>query len=360
MKKITLLLMAAALCLFTNKANANDGVYFARGNQLVPIHETDIAVAKEVLTISLCDDGFARVDVLYEFLNRGKAKTVDMGFEAIKPYNTTDEMSPDATHPYIYDFTVTMNDEPMAYTNAIVNPGMLDTLFTGPDDDTPEEFVQYAYAYCFKAHFKEGINTVHHTYRYRMSYGVGRTFEVPYWLRPAMRWANHQIDDFTLRIKAENTAKHFCLADSLFKDSQFRIVEGQGKIRMNNFGWNEEFIEIVLRNGTAEWHCMNFRPTADMYIMSADARMSFDKKYKIGSFYDRSDKYYLDWLDRKPDMEIVRNLPYANRGYVFKKKKLRKFFNSMWWYMPDSNYVPSTKDFTPREWRLIAGEKSRL
>ncbi|MBR1620611.1 MAG: YARHG domain-containing protein [Prevotella sp.] len=59
-------------------------------------------------------------------------------------------------------------------------------------------------------------------------------------------------------------------------------------------------------------------------------------------------------------MEIVRNLPYANRGYVFKKKKLRKFFNSMWWYMPDSNYVPSTKDFTPREWRLIAGEKSRL
>lgn len=41
---------------------------------------------------------------------------------------------------------------------------------------------------------------IYHTYRYRMSYSIGRTFEVPYWLTPAKRWANHQIDDFTLCI----------------------------------------------------------------------------------------------------------------------------------------------------------------
>ncbi|MBQ4223279.1 MAG: hypothetical protein II674_05545 [Prevotella sp.] len=54
---------------------ANDGVYYVNGNQLVPVRETDIAVVKEVLTISLCDDGYASVDVQYEFMNRGKAKT---------------------------------------------------------------------------------------------------------------------------------------------------------------------------------------------------------------------------------------------------------------------------------------------
>ena len=60
------------------------------GNQLVPIQETDISVAKEVLTISLCDDGYALIDVQYEFMNKGRAKTVEMGFEASPPYNSDD------------------------------------------------------------------------------------------------------------------------------------------------------------------------------------------------------------------------------------------------------------------------------
>ena len=47
----------------TSFVSANDGVYFANGSQLVPIRETDISVSREVLTISLCDDGFARVEV---------------------------------------------------------------------------------------------------------------------------------------------------------------------------------------------------------------------------------------------------------------------------------------------------------
>lgn len=32
---------------------------------------------------------------------------------------------------------------------------------------------------------------IYHTYRYRISYSIGHTFEVPYWLTPAKRWANH-------------------------------------------------------------------------------------------------------------------------------------------------------------------------
>ena len=55
-------------------ASANDGVYYVSGNQIVPLQETDVAVTKEVLTISIQDDGFARVDVQYEFTNRGKPR----------------------------------------------------------------------------------------------------------------------------------------------------------------------------------------------------------------------------------------------------------------------------------------------
>lgn len=349
------LLSAAALLMAAVSVYANDGIYFANGNQLVPISTTDISVAKEVLTISLCDDGMARVEVDYEFMNHGAAKTVKMGFEAMKPYNTNDTLNPKGTHPYIHDFTVVMNGQPLGYHNAVVEPGLLDTPYTGPKDDRPEEFEQYAYAYCFDAAFHEGLNRVRHTYTYKMSYGVGRTFEVPYWLKPAARWQGGVIGDFTLRIRAPKTAKHFVLADTLFTDHEFVVTEGTGKVRHAQYGWSGPLVEVALRNGTVEWHAHDFRPSDDMTIRSADIYTSFDDKYPVGTFYDRSDGYTI-WKG-KLSRRLARNLPYASRGYVFRKKSIRRLFQQFWWYMPDPSWQPSTADFTPREWKLIKENK---
>ena len=44
-------------------ASANDGVYYVSGNQIVPLQETDVAVTKEVLTITISDGPFAFVEV---------------------------------------------------------------------------------------------------------------------------------------------------------------------------------------------------------------------------------------------------------------------------------------------------------
>lgn len=337
--------------------HANDGIYFANGSQLVPMRETDISIASEVLTINLGDDGLARVEVDYEFLNNGGAKTVRMGFEAMKPYNTADTLNPAGVHPYIKDFTVVMNGQALPYQNAVVEPGELDTPYTGPKDDRPEEFEQYAYAYCFEATFHQGINKVRHTYSYQMSYGVGRTFEVPYWLKPAGRWQGGTIGDFTLRIRTPKTAKHFIMADSLFTGHKFVVTEGTGKIRHSRYGWSPHLVEIALRDGTVEWHARNFRPIDDICIQSADTYTSFNQAYPLGTFYDRSETF-MKWQQEQEFPEwLARNLPYANRGYVFKKKELKKQFGRFWWYMPDKKYSPSTDDFTPREWRLIRERK---
>ena len=186
-----------------------------------------------------------------------------------------------------------------------------------------------------------------------MSSGVGRTFEVSYWLKPAMRWANRQIDDFTLRIKAENTAKHFLVADSLFSGNSFKVTKGKGKIRKNKFDYDTEFIEIALRDGTVEWHSTNFRPKEDLDICSADMYTSFGENYPFGYFYDRSDTYVPSWKDEAVNKRILRNLPYANRGYVFKDKKLQDYFSKLFWYMPDPQWKMSTNDFTPSELKFI-------
>ena len=360
---------------------ANDGVFFVNGNHLVPVQETDIELNREVLTISLCDDGYATVDVQYVLTNRGKEKTVTMGFEAAAPYNDDVPFSPQGIHPYIHDFTVVMNGRKLAYMNAVVmsrydvdcdfQPLNLQQWKSYGEvkmrdgDDLPDNSLLYdavqdsltgfAYAYYFVARFYPGKNTIHHTYRYRLSYGVGRTFEVPYSLMPAMRWANRQIDDFTLRIKATNTAKHFFVEDSLFSQEQFVVKEGVGKIRKAKW-YNELFTEIALRNGTVEWHALNYKPKGNMDIQSAE-RLHYDD-FKLGTFYDRSDNYmpgsYLVEPGKSSEQRrILTNLPYASRGYVFKDRKLQKYFSRFWWYMPDPQWQPDTSDFTPREWKLV-------
>ena len=94
MKRIVLIL---AVMTASVAGRCNDGVFYVNGNHLVPIQETDIALTKEVLTISLCDDGYARVDVQYVLTNSGKEKTVTMGFEAGAPYNDDVAFNPKGT-----------------------------------------------------------------------------------------------------------------------------------------------------------------------------------------------------------------------------------------------------------------------
>lgn len=346
--KITILLLA--ICL---TASANDGEYYVSGNQLVPINDTDISCAKEVLSIDINDDGFARVDVQYEFFNHGPEKVVDMGFEANRPNNDGSEVNQSGMHPHIFDFMVTLNGERLSYTNTIIRDDTKEEV-TLPVDPSVLEDVYYFYSYVFKARFKAGKNVIHHTYRYRMSYGIGRTFEVPYWLTPAKRWANHQIDDFTLRISTPSF-KQFMIEAKLFKGEPFRVVSGKGKVREVAYKDYEDHIEIALRNGTVEWHKMNFDPSDDIDILSSDTYSFFNEDNKLGTFYDRSDRYIPRYSMEytKEDRRILRNLPYANRGYVFKDKGLQKYFNEIWWYMPDPSWKQDTSDFTKKEWELV-------
>ena len=62
MKRI---IIAVFCCLSALFASANDGVFYASGNQLIPITETEISVQKEVLTINRVGDHL-EVTVYYE------------------------------------------------------------------------------------------------------------------------------------------------------------------------------------------------------------------------------------------------------------------------------------------------------
>ena len=283
---------------------ANDGVYYTSGSFLIPVQETDIAVSREVLTITIGKGEYAEVDVQYEFDNPKAAKTVLMAFEADAPYNAQSTFNRKGIHPFIKDFTVTMNGRALTHRNAVVaqrynyetdkyesdlKPLDLDE-WIGYGEDTsvdgrieddvichknyPDSATSFAYAYYFDAPFRQGRNIVHHTYKYMMSAQVGEDFRVPYWLTPATRWANQQIDNFTLRIIDER-GDGICLEDSIFKEAPFKSIKGECWQLDEVADWEDqlEHRSVVLADiySTVEWHGRNFRPTSNIEILSANS-----------------------------------------------------------------------------------------
>jgi len=85
---------------------ANDGAFFAKGNQLIPINETDITVKKEILTLKKIRNQFIEVTVYYEFFNPKEDKKITVGFEAFSPNGDVDGAPKNGKHPYMRDFTV--------------------------------------------------------------------------------------------------------------------------------------------------------------------------------------------------------------------------------------------------------------
>lgn len=276
MKGIKYILFVILLSFSCVISKANDGVYYyyASGSLLVPVHETEISVAKEILTITIGKDSFAIVDVYYEFMNNSEAKTVTMAFEANVPDADLAPLNRNGIHPFVHDFTVTMNGNNLDYKNAVVG----DSLNPLKLENNIEHYVYsyespYSYGYFFEAPFVKGKNIVHHTYRYRMNRSSEEKFNIPYRLTPATRWANHQIDDFTLRIKTEEHTSYF-LPGELWQGASFVMKPDREDnlycYTVNGKEVRDIFVDFQSPSQYLEWHAKNFCPKKDMIITSPE------------------------------------------------------------------------------------------
>lgn len=382
MKRIITVLLA--LICFSNVAIANDCVFFVKGNQLIPDDtENDISVQKEILTISLQDDGNTTVNVYYEFFNKlDKDKNITMGFEANPPYNADAKFSPKGIHPYIKSFSVKVNDEAVTYKNGIVplnTPQGFKTLDLNEWKASGEAYEEsngqmlvngnleqsFAYAYFFNATFKPGVNKIIHNYSYDTSCGVGQAYIVDYKLSPAVRWANKQIDDFTLIVRADKTAKHFMIKKAVFPNAEIKVIEGTGKNRVTKH-YDDEYYEFSLRNGAFSLHENNFKPSNENELCISSCENLYytcddnGEHMEVGCTYDRNRNfnYIVPVVKTDFDVKVAHNLPYAHRGHVFKNKQLKEYFEKQWWYMPDEKYVDSQSDFTEKDVEFVNMQKS--
>ncbi len=397
MRKLIIVIFS---CLSAFFATANDGVFYASGNQLIPITETDISVKKEVLTLNRVGDHI-EVTVYYEFFNPVGEKELLVGFEAQSPYNSMlDPFEMFPRHPHIRNFKVAMNGEPLPYEIAHVQYGReLDGKYVFSEyysngrftDWTPQQIkdtlaaweyppgMPTDYVYHFKAKFRPGLNIVQHTYEYDLSFSMEYEFEFPYVLTAANRWANHQIDDFTLNINMGDR-ESFMIRPDFFKTADEWVFTGRGKTSVDSiWSWYEDLNRMTCPNfhiqeGGLSFHKANFHPEGDLHIykrnywsyfwsyreedygtLSNGLMTALSKEgYFVRRFSGFSQKSAEDTMQyTRFQRRILKNLPFAYRGYIFRRKKLQDYFESTEWYLPNPKYKADMETLSLEEKKWV-------
>ena len=405
MRKVLILVFCCMTALF---AWANDGAFYTKGNQLIPISDTDISVKKEVLTLNRVGDKI-QVTVYYEFYNPSAQKEVLVGFEAAAPdvYFNDESVKQFPEHPYMRDFKVVMNGEPLSFKVAHVSrydekwnlipkpeyyvdgkiksatPKELD-LDDWLNHTGNEEAVEHPlYVYHFNAMFRPGLNIIQHTYDFDMSdQRNGSTKEFFYILTAANRWANNGIDDFTLYVNmGDHTSFH--ISPSSFNNPDEWEIQGTGKYTIGTLPYqlSPDSILFHMQHGNIRIHKENFHPDSELYIsmdqpggglwsirsLNSDDAYSMDflfdlykEQYQLylgpyysGSFIDSDKKEFYNDLFTLKQRRILRNLPFAYRGYVFKTKELQDFYESTAWYIPNPEYKAQIEELPKEEQKWV-------
>jgi len=397
MKKLIALVFCYLSAIF---ATANDGVFYASGNQLIPITETDISVQKEVLTINRVGDHL-EVTVYYEFFNPVGEKELLVGFEAKSPYNNRlnpIELYP--KHPHINTFKVMVNGEPLTYEIAHVDRGRYigdnyafsQYYANGKFTDWTAQRIHDTlaarhhppgmpidYVYHFKTKFRPGLNIIQHTYDFDLSFSQEYEFYFPYVLTAANRWANHQIGDFTLNINMGDR-ESFMIRPEFFKTADEWVFTGRGKTSVDSvWVWDEDRNSITCPNfhiqeSGLSFHKANFHPEGDLHIYKRNYWSYFwsykEEDYgtssnglmtalsKEGYFVRRLSDFFQKSAEDSTQytlfqQSILKNLPFAYRGYIFKNKALQDYFESCTWYLPNPDYKGGMEGFTEEEKKWV-------
>lgn len=339
---------------FFTEGYTNDGAFYMAGNQLVPINETDISVKKEILYIKKTEE-FAEVSVYYEFFNPKDEKEIIVGFEAGIPLGDAGFSPINGHHPYMFDFTVSLNGNFLPYQIAFVknstytkNHKIQNIDPKSLDNDIIGDELDFQYVYHFKAKFKKGKNIVKHTYRYKLSRGVCYYYDFNYVLTAANRWANKQIDDFTL-ILDMGDFQTVSIRKTFFKNTNEWTFNGIGKITEN-----PDYTNFYIQQGILVFEKKNFVPKGELsveeessYCREAGSNQKFI--FSLGKNRELGDP-----TEKTPEEKrIIRNLPFARRGYIFKDKTLQDVFKTEDWYQPNPSYVPEVEALTEEEKQLI-------
>lgn len=334
MKRICTILALLILQL----ASANDGVFYATGNTLVPLKETTIRLKKEILNLERKGD-WMQVDIYFEFYNPGPDKELTVGF--VTPPAEGDVSEEEAKHPQVKDFMVMVNDGLLPYKIA-----KLDQTGFKVDAKIAEG---YDFVYYFNIRFAKGITVIRHSYMYKGGGSVEAAKDFDYRLTTGATWANSGIDDFELNIDMGDDS-YFSVPSSFNTSTAPWQVAGIGRISKTAapvpyMAESGDLLKMVyLRKGKLQLRAANFKPAKDLSITFWNVHNEVNLWCDKGTKNDFANIMEFTWGDSvqatlgamtDAELRLYRNLNFARAGYEFKDETLKKAFSKYNWYIPD-------------------------
>ncbi|MFM6983307.1 MAG: YARHG domain-containing protein, partial [Chitinophagaceae bacterium] len=227
------------------------------------------------------------------------------------------------------------------------------------DNGNADDYIfDYKYVYHFKAHFKKGLNKIIHTYRFACAGSVEFQYDLTYVLTAAMRWGNKQIDDFTLNIDVGDFQTLY-IDQTFFKSHKDWLLIGKGNHHDNDT--NAVFKNAAVFNiqkGTLCFQKLNFKTSDELFLFAFWPIAENNWEY-VDTFNMKTHQLVFSIINQpkyakdESSLKILKNLPYARRGYVFKTKELQDYFSKMSWYSPDPAYIATLSELTDEEQKWL-------
>ena len=344
MKRSILLLFLASVFVL---CKANDGVFYASGNTLIPVVETQVELKREFLKLKR-DGEYMVVDVDFTFFNPGEAKEVIVGF--VTPPAGGDISDDEAEHPQVSGFSVKVNGESLEYKIT----RMEDTGFQLPDQVARgDDFVYY-----FDVKFEKGETRIQHRYRYRGGSSVELLSDFDYRITTGKMWANGEIGEFNLEIDMGDGAYYSIPAQFMEETEEALPWEplGGSIISKPMKSFFESTVCMVKQYGKGvSLKLEHFKPDYDIFVAeyqpfnevylwteNREENPFIDEPYFLVPGYgSESELHELD----KETIALIRNYFFAKYGYAFKSKKYQQVFEKFIWYKA----IPGKKVVLPKE-----------
>ncbi|HRX94582.1 MAG TPA: YARHG domain-containing protein [Chitinophagaceae bacterium] len=340
---IRIFFLATFTSLFLH-LKANDGVFYAAGNTLIPIKETTIQMRKEILNLERRGE-WMQVDIYFEFFNPGEEKELIVGF--VTPPAEGDAGDAEMAHPQVKDFMIMNGDRLLTFK-------IMRMEQTGFKVDS-KLANGYDFVYYFTIRFKKGLNVIRHSYLYRGGSSVEVKNDFDYRLTTGTGWAGGNIGDFELNINMGDDS-YFSVPDAFGIQPANWTIAGIGrvspKINFNpyadeNGGANLRM--VFMRKGKLQLRVKNFKPLKDLSVNIFQLHNEISLWSNGNVKNEFSGLPEIVWADDKAELiknlsdqelRLYRNLNYARMGYDFMDINLKKIFQKFNWYLPDPAIKP--------------------